>query len=303
MNGPFLSLCKQYSRVWHLSQSYFENRGFLYASTPVLAPCSGEKYNDTIEINVNGCRAALADSPQLYKMMLVMNGVDRYYQFAHCFRPITEEENNVRLTEFTQIDAEWNDKSLERLCSLALDFVAEIAEAFGLSPTIHIINGMDCRRMYGNEMKPNLAARKGELSIVLIRYMPLTEACTGPSQSLTPCHHIFALPCRPEKIHPGMAESEMLQMTTESFDIVVNGIEIGGGDIRISDAQLQRVMMDSFGVKSKRYTDYLELLTQKGNRLGGGFAIGLERLMMVLTGADCLCDAAIFPDYFKNGVW
>ena len=95
----------------------------------------------------------------------------------------------------------------------------------------------------------------------------------------------------------------MLQMTTESFDIVVNGIEIGGGDIRISDAQLQRVMMDSFGVKSKRYTDYLELLTQKGNRLGGGFAIGLERLMMVLTGADCLCDAAIFPDYFKNGVW
>lgn len=81
-----------------------------------------------------------------------------------------------------------------------------------------------------------------------------------------------------------MSEETLLQMTTESFDVVINGIEVGGGDLRIMQRSLQEKMMEIFHVKPEKYGQYLAQLDNAGTLQIGGFAFGLERLVQALSG-------------------
>lgn len=280
------------NRIRQSARRYLEQQGYTEFDTPVLSDPGGERYNPYFPVWIDGEELCLADSPQIYKMLLMMAGYERYFQFAHCFRPIAHEDHKeTRLCEFIQLDVELHVKNLYSLIQEALVLLEKICADAGRKVNVHYMDGFWCRENFGDEMKPDLRENPDEVSIVVIHHMPLTNGEQTLDHVRIPNHHIFAAPENFDQAE------DLMNTKTQSFDIVLNGIEIGGGDMRIMDNWQQEKMMEIFSVDKKRYCSYLEELAQYDGTPTGGFAIGLQRLVMALAKVSDIRDTVAFPDW------
>lgn len=108
-------------------------------------------------------------------------------------------------------------------------------------------------------------------------------------------HHPFTSP-KEEDVH--MLESDPANAKAKAYDIVMNGYEVGGGSIRISDPDLQRKMFRAIGLTEELVEEQFGFLLDAfkyGVPPHGGIAFGLERLTMIMTGTDNIKDVIAFP--------
>src|SRR6266404_4069120 len=109
-------------------------------------------------------------------------------------------------------------------------------------------------------------------------------------------HHPFTRP-KAEDL-PLFEQKKFAEIRAEAYDVVLNGVEIGGGSMRIHEPQLQEKMFEALGVGAQdRQSMFGHLL--RALRLGapphGGIALGLDRLVMLLCGAESIRDVMAFP--------
>ena len=130
--------------------------------------------------------------------------------------------------------------------------------------------------------------------LLWVVHFPLFEKSEETGE-ITPCHHPFTRPCD-EDIDKLFTEP--YNVYSYAYDIVINGYEAGGGSLRIYDQKVQEMIFKVLGFTqediNKKFGFFVESL-KYGTPPHGGFACGLDRLAMILSGTDNIRDVIAFP--------
>jgi len=134
-----------------------------------------------------------------------------------------------------------------------------------------------------------------QLDFLWVTDFPLLQqdSATGKWSAM---HHPFTRP-KAEDL-PLLEQKRFSEVRAEAYDVVLNGVEIGGGSIRIHERDLQAKMFEVLGLTNEETElQFGHLL--RAFRLGapphGGIALGLDRLVMLVSGADSIRDVIAFP--------
>jgi aspartyl-tRNA synthetase len=140
-----------------------------------------------------------------------------------------------------------------------------------------------------------LTASSDELNFLWVTDFPLLQR-SEEENKWNAVHHPFTRP-KAEDV-PLLDAQKYGEVRAEAYDVVLNGVEVGGGSIRIHEPELQARMFEVLGIGPEaQQAEFGHLL--KAFRLGapphGGIALGLDRLVMLVCGEDSIREVMAFP--------
>lgn len=176
-------------------------------------------------------------------------------------------------------------------------------EAFGENPgdLILILSGDDAMKTRKQlcelrlEMGAQLGLRdKNKFALLWVVDFPMFEWSEEEGR-LMAMYHPFT---HPKKEDIGMLDTNPAAVRADAYDMVCNGIEVGGGSIRINDPQLQAKMFEILGFTKERAQEQFGFLINAFNYGApphGGLAYGLDRWVSIFAGLDSIRDCIAFP--------
>ena len=144
------------------------------------------------------------------------------------------------------------------------------------------------RLKIGNEL--NLIA-KDKYNFLWVTDFPMFEY-SETDKRYKAMHHPFTMPSSIEDL------KDKEKCLSVSYDIVLNGYELGGGSVRIHDPKMQNIVFDALGLTKEQIKEKFGFFTDAfkfGAPPHAGIAMGLERATMLLTGTDNIKDVIAFP--------
>ena len=288
-------------KIINFARSFLNERDFIEVETPSLTKGTPEGAREFIVPSRlhDGSFYVLPQSPQQYKQLLMVGGLERYYQIARCFRD--EDQRGDRQPEFTQMDMELSFVSQEDILQLLEElFTTMVQKEF---PDHHItqlpwprITYAESMKTYGTD-KPDLRKDKQdakELAFVWIVDMPLFEYSES-EKKLVSTHHLFT---RPNNDDIELLKTDPAAVRAQAYDMVLNNFEIGGGSMRIHEPALQQSIFTILGISDEdaqlKFGHMLQAF-RYGAPPHGGIASGIDRFIALMTGQKNIREVMAFP--------
>ncbi len=282
-------------------RDYLTGKNFVEIETPILTKSTPEGARDYVVPSRlhSGKFYALPQSPQQYKQLLMVAGLERYFQIARCFRD--EDTRGDRQPEFTQLDVEMSFVTQEDILRLIEELWTKLLKE--IYPEKHIqqmpwpkMSYKEVMEKYNSD-KPDLRKNKdepNELAFLWVVDFPAFEYRESEGRWDAVHHPFTALQTsdlKEIKKNPG-------KIMAYQYDLVLNGFEIGGGSIRIHKPELLQAVFELLGhTKEQIYAKFGHLLEafSFGAPPHGGIACGLDRIMMILQNETSIREVIAFP--------
>ena len=287
-------------------RDYLIKQEFIEIETPILTKSTPEGSRDFIVPSRNqpGKFYALPQSPQQYKQLLMVAGIEKYFQIARAIRD--EDLRGNRQAEHTQLDIEMAFVSQKEILELIEKLYTDLVRK--LFPEKRITKIPFIRMTYKKAMekyktdKPDLRRNKkdpNELAFAFITDFPMFK-WHEKDKKWGAEHHPFVMP-QTKDIKIIKKEPENILAFQDDF--VLNGQEIGGGSIRNTNLELLTAVFEILGHKKeaikRNFKNYFEAFSY-GVPPHGGIAPGIDRFLAVALDESNIREVIAFPKTGDN---
>lgn len=286
-----------------LIRNWLTEKDFVEIETPILTKSTPEGARDYVVPSrlYNGKFYALPQSPQQYKQLLMVGGMERYFQLAKCFRD--EDTRGDRQPEFTQLDLEMSFVSREDVMHLNEELLVDLVKKIFPEKKIQEIpfprlSYKEAMEKYGTD-RPDLRSDKDDPNLLAFCWVvdfPFFEK-DEESGKWTFTHNPFSAP-KPEHMESLLEKKSIGDILTTQYDVVLNGWEIGGGSIRNHKPEALKAVFEIMGFEEERirsnFGHMLDALSY-GAPPHGGIAWGFDRLVALLNNEPNIREVMAFP--------
>jgi len=308
-------------RIVREIRQFLHDRGFLEVETPMMQPIAGgaaaqpfKTYHNALNIDL-----FLRIAPELYLKRLLVGGFTKVFELNRNFR--NEGISRRHNPEFTMLEVYWAYADFELMANLVEEMICTLADrVLGSLQVAHKDSDGNIKRTI-NLSRPWKRARYEDL----IRQVDDIWFDRSRDQKLAHCRSLGV------DVHPEMEEFEITQQVFEKlveeqtidplfvthlpkelvplakqnaensavvdvYELIINGQEISPGYSELNDPAVQRRrLLDQVGEEIQKLDEDFLLALEHGMPPAGGIGVGIDRLVMMLTGADSIRDVILFP--------
>jgi len=293
------------AKVNEFVRGFLSEKDFVEIETPILGKSTPEGARDYLVPSrlEAGKFYALPQSPQQYKQLLMVAGMERYFQIARCFRD--EDTRGDRQPEFTQLDMELSFVEENEILELIEQMLIKLVKE--LLPNKRIMQAPFPRISYKEAMekynsdRPDLRKNKNdsnELAFAFVVDFPMFE-WKETEKRWDAVHHPFTMPeVKDINDFKKSFKKDPSAILAHQYDVVLNGFEIGGGSIRNHNPELLTEVFKVMGNKTEDIKDKFGHLLEAfeyGAPPHGGLALGLDRFMAIIQNEPNIREIIAFP--------
>ncbi len=306
---------------------FLEDRAFIEVETPMMQSVAGGAAAEPFKTHHNalGMDLFLRIAPELYLKRLLVGGFPKIFELNRNFR--NEGISRRHNPEFTMLEAYWAFADFEKMADLVEEMICHLAEMVCGGLKIEHKDGdgnvtrtIDLTRPWKRERYADL------IKSVQPDWYELTperrrERCREIGLEVSQCvadfevtQHVFEKLIEEKRMDPlyvTHCPKELVPLAKQNvedpsvvdvYELVINGQEISPGYSELNDptVQRERLMEQSGGETQMLDESFLEAL-EYGMPPAGGIGIGIDRLVMMLTGAESIRDVLFFPQMKPRG--
>jgi lysyl-tRNA synthetase class 2 len=305
------------------TRRFFEDRGFLEVETPILQTIPGGAAAEPFRTHHKalGIDLYLRIALELYLKRLLVGGLNKVFEINRNFR--NEGISRKHNPEFTMLEAYWAYADFEKMANLTEELICYLAEKICGSLTIEdrdseekVIRTINLKRPWRRARYHDLVREiAGKDWFELSREQRRDRATNAFKLEILPqladfevTQHVFEklieektidplfITHCPKELVPLAKQNAADDSLVDVFELIINGAEIAPGYSELNDPLVQRQrLLEQAGEEKQKIDEEFLLALEHGMPPAGGVGIGIDRLTMLLTGADSIRDVILFP--------
>jgi lysyl-tRNA synthetase class 2 len=305
------------------TRRFLEERGFLEVETPILQAIAGGAAAEPFRTHHKalGLDLYLRIAPELYLKRLLVGGFNKVFEISRNFR--NEGISRKHNPEFTMLEVYWAYADFEKMANLVEELICHLAQVVcgslqiehrdadgKIARTINLkrpwrraryhdlvreVAGKDwfdlsCeqrRERATHELKLEILPQLADFEVTQHLFEKLVEEATIDPLFVTHC---------PKELVPLARQNSEDESLVDVFELIINGAEIAPGYSELNDPLVQRQrLLEQAGEETQRIDEEFLLALEHGMPPAGGVGVGIDRLTMLLTGAESIRDVILFP--------
>ena len=300
---------------------FLEDRSFSEVETPMLQSVAGGAAAEPFRTHHNalGLDLNLRIAPELYLKRLLVGGFNKVFELNRNFR--NEGISRRHNPEFTMLEAYWAYANFEKMADLVEEMICHLAERVAGTLQVehrdadgNVTRTLDLRRPwrraryrdlirevdaswfeYTSEKRRERCAdlgvevnsRMADYEVTQQIFEKLVEEKTFDPLYVTHC---------PKELVPLAKQNLEDDSLVDVYELIINGQEISPGYTELNDPVIQRQrLLEQAGEETQKIDEEFLLALEHGMPPAGGIGIGIDRLTMLLTGAESIRDVILFP--------